>query len=509
MTPLVVPDHVQEGSLPVSPPRPSVTAAANIELLALVGITIVGAALRFATISTQSYWLDEATTVHLMHLPFGTMLHQVRVSETTPPLYFVVAWLWAKLFGTSELGLRSLSALLGVGLIPLTYYCGRQLISRWAGLLAALLAAVSPFLIWYSQEARSYMMFAVFSGLSFLFFLRALDSRAKRDIVWWALSSGLAMSTHFFAGFLVAPEGIWLLLRLRTRAMLVADVAVAAVQIAWLPLALSDTNHPLSWINAFPLGVRIKQVPVDLALSSLYQSSLVTRGLVGSVVLAALVSLLIVYGRGPRRRNAAVAGLISACVILVPILLAELGSDYVVARNFIAAWIPLSILLAAACTAPRTLPLGSALAVLSVGAFIWAGVRIDQNAQYQRPDWRGVAAALGHPRGNRAVVAYDSGFAARPLAIYLAGVSWSPPPAREVTLHEVDVVGSPWQTNPAQLPSGVSLLSSQVVGTFLVQRFSLAAPWRLVPADVAARAASLLGPAPAGPAVLIQRATQA
>ena len=41
------------------------------------------------------------------------MLHSVRVDETTPPLYFVVAWLWAKLFGAGEIGLRSLSAALG------------------------------------------------------------------------------------------------------------------------------------------------------------------------------------------------------------------------------------------------------------------------------------------------------------------------------------------------------------------------------------------------------------
>jgi hypothetical protein len=72
----------------------------------------IGAALRFGTIASQSYWLDEATTVHEMHLSFGAMLHQVHVNETTPPLYFIVAWLWAKVFGTSEAGLRSLSALL-------------------------------------------------------------------------------------------------------------------------------------------------------------------------------------------------------------------------------------------------------------------------------------------------------------------------------------------------------------------------------------------------------------
>jgi hypothetical protein len=313
------------------------------------------------------------------------------------------------------------------------------------------------------------------------------------------------VSTHFFAGFLVAPEGILLLIRRRTRAVLLADLAVAAVQVAWLPLALSDTKHPLSWIKAFPLGVRIKQVPVDFGLSSLFQSSLVTGGVIGAAVLAVIVAALIVYGRAPQRGNAAVAAIVAACVILLPIALAPLGPDYVVPRNFIPAWIPLAVLLAAACTAPRTLPVGAALAALTLGAFIWAGVRIDQNSQYQRPDWRGVAAAMGRPTGTRAIVAYDSGFASRPLAVYLRGVSWDPPGPSPVTVDEIDVVGSPWQAPPPRLPPGLSLTSSRLAGTFLVERFRLATPSALSPGEIAARAGQLLPPAPPASAVVYQR----
>lgn len=494
--------------LGVSTSRAGWTAAlaARSELLALAGIAALAAGLRFATLSSQSYWLDEAATVHLVGLPLGALLHQVRVSETTPPLYFLIAWAWAKLFGTGEAGLRSLSALAGVGFIPVVYLCGRELISRWAGLLAAVFAAVSPFLIWYSQEARSYMLFALLSGLSLLFFLRALRSRSPRDVVWWAGFSALALLTHFFAGFLVAPEGAWLLLRMRTRAVLIADAAVAAVQIALLPLAVSDTSHPLSWIKAFPLGVRIKQVPTDFAFSSLFQSSLVTDGLWGAALLAAIVVALIVYGRSPRPAGAALAAGLAAFVILVPIALAALGPDYVVPRNFVAAWLPLSVILAAACVAPRTLPVGAALAALTIGGFVWAGVRIADNAQYQRPNWRGVAEALGVAAGPRAIVTYESGFGARPLAVYLPGVSWEPPAQRPVAVGEVDVVGSPWQTNPARLPSGARLSFSRVVGTFLVQRFRFTRPWRATPDQIGALAARLLAPAPAQAAVLLQRA---
>ena len=55
------------------------------------------------------------------------MLRSVRVSESNPPLYYVLAWGWAKAFGTGEAGLRSLSALLGAATVPVGFLIGRQL----------------------------------------------------------------------------------------------------------------------------------------------------------------------------------------------------------------------------------------------------------------------------------------------------------------------------------------------------------------------------------------------
>ena len=93
--------------------------------------------LRFATITTQSFWVDEATTVHEVGLSFGQMLDALRLNETTPPLYFALAWVWTRVFGAGELGIRSLSAVCGVALIPVVYMCGRELVSKAAGVVAA------------------------------------------------------------------------------------------------------------------------------------------------------------------------------------------------------------------------------------------------------------------------------------------------------------------------------------------------------------------------------------
>src|SRR3954447_26884142 len=106
-------------------------------LHALVAITVAGAALRFSTLDLQSFAHDEAGTVVLTRLGLGHMLDAIPDRETTPPLYFVTAWVWAKAFGHGEVGLRTLSALLGTATIPLAYAAASELCSRRGGLAPA------------------------------------------------------------------------------------------------------------------------------------------------------------------------------------------------------------------------------------------------------------------------------------------------------------------------------------------------------------------------------------
>src|SRR6266571_2240372 len=100
----------------------------------LVGLTTLAAILRFSTLSLQSYWHDEAVTAARILRPgLGAVLHAVARSESTPPLYYVLAWIWSKLFGTGEAGLRSLSAVFGTLTVPVAYALGARLASKRVG----------------------------------------------------------------------------------------------------------------------------------------------------------------------------------------------------------------------------------------------------------------------------------------------------------------------------------------------------------------------------------------
>ncbi|HXV06174.1 MAG TPA: hypothetical protein VFP23_09765, partial [Solirubrobacterales bacterium] len=103
-------------------------AADSPHLVLLAGIVALGAALRFATLDLQSYRYDEAVTVaRILHPNLFDTLATVPRSESTPPLYYALAWLWSRPFSTGEVGLRSLSALAGTASIPVVYLAARAL----------------------------------------------------------------------------------------------------------------------------------------------------------------------------------------------------------------------------------------------------------------------------------------------------------------------------------------------------------------------------------------------
>ncbi len=430
------------------------TQAIPPELVLLGLMTVVGAAIRFATISSQSYWVDESTTVHDISFGLGGLLHQVHVNETTPPLYFIVAWLWAKLFGTGEAGLRSLSALCGVATIPVAYLCGRELVVACGGPRSRRCSwRVSPFMVWYSQEARAYALFILLCGLSFLYWARAYKRRQTRELVLWAVVSALAVLTHFFAGFLIAPEAILLLYRLRDRATVVACAGGGSragggtadgAQRHQPPARVDSDVSAVGADQAGPGRFRAEQPLPQLARHPWAARRRHRRGRRGRAAPHR-------QPLGPRRRRRS-RRRSPAVVVIVPLVLAWAGRDYYVSRNLSPAWIPLAVVIGAACTAARdriARVAGAVLAAALVVAFVYAGIRIDHSPQYQRPDWRGVAHALG-PRGlgTRAIVADDGLFAAQPLWVYLPGAPWLPNEQTRsaVTVHEVDIVGGVWQT---------------------------------------------------------------
>ena len=280
---------------------------------------MLGAALRFPTLDRQSFWLDELVTVSLLDRGLGDVLREIPRTEATPFVYYVVAWAWRSIFGLGEVGLRSLSALAGTATIPVAYGAGAVLVSRRAGLVAAALVAINPFLVWYSQEARSYALLALL-GAAIGARLRSRASRGpQRGWPGGRLVSALAIATHYFAVFLVAAEAVWLLVRLRPRRPVVARVARTGGRrsSAHLPLVLAQRGNAEA-VAGSSLVVADRGDPEEprrrLQLSRPRRSAARSRRCSSSsgVVLVARLA-------PGERRGALIAGSLALAAILTPV----------------------------------------------------------------------------------------------------------------------------------------------------------------------------------------------
>ena len=393
----------------------------------IIGLTAAGALVRFATIDAQSFWYDEALTWELVHDSFGGMLDGVLGHEAQPPPYFILAWLWVKVFGSGEVGLRSLSALLGTLTVPVAYEAGRLVGGRRVGFAAGLLAAFSPALVWYSQEARAYALVTFLSAVALLFFLRSLDGFGRRDLMVWVVASVLAGATHYFALFLVLPMAAWLLLRGRdVRDVRLVLGGLGAGLLAILPMLLYQAAHGgVDWIGEIPLWPRVRDAVFFFAIGPTGADSLPDhRERVFAVAIAffalTAVAALAWSPIDVRRRLLLALGLASI-VIAVPFGASYVGPDYVLDRNFLPAWIPATIVVAVGLTVAR--PRWAGAVVLGLVTLAFAGVviaSVPRNAEHQRDDWRGVAERMGPPAEDRVVVVSPH-WHAKALQIYQPG----------------------------------------------------------------------------------------
>ncbi len=464
-------------------------ASAATPALALAAVCVLAAAIRFATLDVQSFWLDETFTVALVRRPLGDMLSVLPHAEDTPPLYFILAWLWTQVFGSGEVGLRALSALIGTATVPVAYMAGRELVSRRAGLVTAMLVAVHPWLVWYSQEARSYALLVLLTATGLVFFSRALDGRRRsRNLALWAVVSTLALATHYFAAFVVLGEAVWLFAaapagRGRRLAPVVAIGAFGAAGVALLPLVLEQRS---AGTEAFGRGaatmVERAQDLIKKLLNGELGGAFNGQAAVAGVLALSAVWFLLARGTERERRAALVAGSLALCVAL-PIPLAAVGLDYFLPRYAIPGAIPALLFAGAGFGAARAGRVGLGVAAVLTVIWLATDVRVALDRALQRDDWRGAVAALGPPREARAVVV-SRDYETAPLTTYLRGATPLPPAGADV--REVDVIqlargGSP----PPLRPRGFIAVAVRRTTSYELVRFRASVATRVAPATLA------------------------
>jgi len=270
----------------------------------LLAILLLAAALRFYRLDTQSFWNDEGNSARIAERTLDLILEGA-AGDIHPPGYYLLLHCWRALFGQSEFALRSFSVVAGLALIVFTYLLGHHLFGEATGLTAAFLGTISPFAVYYSQEARMYTLLAALSTASTYLLLRLLVNNTgqkpgffrKTWFLAYVLTSAAGLYTHYAFPFILLIHNTifclwWLAVARRSahrwrRLALWAgtQAAVVVLYLPWLPAAFRSVTGWSSAGRAYELGCALLDVLRALSVGITLPVGEATVALVGAVAL--------------------------------------------------------------------------------------------------------------------------------------------------------------------------------------------------------------------------------
>lgn len=433
------------------PKRPIAWAGILPLLIPLLALT-----LRLYRLGAQSLWYDEGVSVYLarMSLPQLTVW---TAEDIQPPLYYYLLHFWLPLFGqsSSEFVVRFPSLFFGVLTVPLLYGVGRHLFSATAGLLAAFLAAISPLYLWYSQEARMYTMLTFLCLLSSYLLLKALERKAPPYLPLWlafAAANVAAAYTHYFAGFVMAFQGIYLMYwawQMREWRSLLQGVAafvvIALAYLPWVPFMLHRYQADVSyWEGTLKLNEALRKALISFSLGETVFEGVGIRLAVGYGVIALIAIAALAFSKHDADHETrsilhpASSLLFLLLYLLLPIALI-IALSYRVPK-FSPRYLMLSspafiLIIASGLTTllQRTAVIRYSLFALCFLFILTTSAYADYNnyfnVHFTKPDFRGAAQRIEEHIGPDETVILTSGHMYPAFTYYYRGQNWHPIPA--------------------------------------------------------------------------------
>ncbi|HUD44803.1 MAG TPA: glycosyltransferase family 39 protein [Patescibacteria group bacterium] len=179
----------------------------TISMFCLIGLAII---INYITVSSQSIRLDESQSLWAATKSIPALLTWTS-QDVHVPLYNLMLHFWIQIFGTNIAVVRRLSFMFFLLTLPVLYKAFRQVSNYRVSLLAVTIFALSPFILWYSDEARMYTLFAFATGLNHLYFIKFYNSNGEKWKFGYFLSTMLGLFSHYFFFFLLVTQFIYML----------------------------------------------------------------------------------------------------------------------------------------------------------------------------------------------------------------------------------------------------------------------------------------------------------
>ena len=376
--------------------------------------------LRTPTLDLQSFWMDEVQAFEFIDHPFTETVRLILSPEENGPLHFLLLWFWQRLTGPSDFAVRYLSDLCSVLTVAVLWRLADAWFGRRVAHLSAGLLAVSPFAIWYAQDAKMYALHMLLAASSTFLLVRATRRSAgvrKRAWSLW-LAYGVVLNllgySHFFGAFTIAAQGIAVVVThlyrprvIRTYLLTMAIVALPYIPVVSFALRLLPNFQIQDISKGF---VTLPHMIQDLAAEYVLKVSrtYVARMSPLLVTTAAVIALGCYRAwRIAWRKAVWVLGLlILPAAIFYPISFrVPVFSPKYLSASF------LMLVLCAALAIDQLATWRRALGWVGLAAAIafngWANGRILTDPSLQRGDWRAATAYIeAHMRPDDAIIGF-------------------------------------------------------------------------------------------------------
>ncbi len=367
---------------------------AAVRVLAIVLIA-TGVLARIYGLTARPLWDDEAFTYYMAAQGLDHLFASLRF-ERHPPLFFAIEGASVGLFGGTELALRLPPLLAGLALIPLVGHIGTRLWGKDGGLVAAAFVAISPLMVYHSQEGRSYaLLVAVMLGGAWCLWEHAAEPSWRRGVLGTVLTLA-GMYSHYFGVFMLPVAVLAVILRGR-RNLWKAAAPTAAIMLGMVPLAwLMVIQRTQAYSGAVTFASDGNMSLVAEVVRSLlllgnggYPEGILRIAGYGGFALATGLALFTV-ARSPETRRAWIFPLLLAAGLFLMMRGAGLVLHWGIRDNYIILIAPATyLLLAGAATRSSVNPLPGRLAVLALFGVMVSGTAVLSLANARpNPDYR-------------------------------------------------------------------------------------------------------------------------
>lgn len=474
--------------------------------LVSVALFATSLALILPLLGRQSIWFDEAVTMSNVQLPYD--LGRYLRADATPPLYPFLLHGWLRIFGTSLVAARALSALASAASVVALFQLGRRFVDARSGLFAAALLLTSRCQIFFAHEARPYALVLLLTIASFHVLLSLLERVTRRRLILLCLLDAALLYMHYVAAFALVAQALAAMpgrgepARVFLRVVGAQICAVALV----VPLAL------FVWTNLWPLPMAgwlpqptWRGIPHELAkLTGSGPLLLLEAALVAAAAIAALRP-----GGAPEPAREALAtrtAVVLASWSVVPLVAAFAVSaiEPVFLGRYLLYVTPGWYLLVGA--AASRLPVGRALGAALIGALCALSLAGAWRDPLRRADWATAAERARAATAAGALVVVVPAHELLPFGWHFSPASFRDLDHLATRLRELDAIGVARVADVADLatvPRELLVIVAQPLGSSVealapVLEAARRGPWQRedLPALVVLRS-----PAPASAAV--------